>query len=107
MRGAVPTLHRGKLYPSQSALARELGISQQAVYLTLEKHGHTGRLGTFSPRRTYRVGPVTFTGRKAAAEALGMSVDQFRHAISARASAAVREDLVARAMRYHRRGGKA
>lgn len=46
-----PVKYRDAIYPSQSALARQLGISTGRVSYTLDRDGHLENLNTSAPRK--------------------------------------------------------
>lgn len=88
MSGPSPTLIRGVLYPSQSAAARALGVSQSTINQALERgtQDHVGqgrRWRSGAPLRPCYINGHRWPSRTAAANALGVSRAAISHAIAA------------------------
>lgn len=104
---AMPVVVRGRQYPSQKDAAAALGITQSALSHMLSKRGNlamaglgpTGAPGNQNNARPFKIGPLTFASRVAAAKALGVSRSQITKWISPQASAVQREMLLAAVMR--------
>lgn len=104
---AMPVVVRGRQYPSQKDAAAALGITQSALSHMLAKRGNltmaglgpTGAPGNQNNARPFKIGPLTFASRVAAAKALGISRSQITKWISPHASAVQREMLLAAVMR--------
>lgn len=106
---AMPVQIRGKVYPSHKEAAKALGVTPAAISQRLHVNGHAetvglglsgGQKGNKNGARELTLAGFTFPSRKDAAKALGVTRSQLTKWISANASAAQKEMLVAALMQY-------
>lgn len=111
MANEIPTIVRGKLYPSQKAAAKALGVSQNTVSQSLRRNGHCDNIGMFNGllgNQRAKANPTTifgleFRSQKEAAEKLGVSRSTIRRFAAGRAKQAGREIVYLAAMKYMER----
>ena len=112
-RNCVPVRKGRRVWPSQKAAAKDLGVTPSAISRALRMHGHLENIGrgpgrrgnSNAPSRPVAIGPLQFRSVKRAAEELRIARITLRRLLAGEASENIREKVMAAAMDYmHRKG---